>query len=374
MDIYFWQNMPAHIQVGALECAARNWDGQVFGVWCEDISADRRKMGWDYRGGKHINDIWISRQNVRESAETIAREGKEGIHILLGIGAYPAIDVAAKYFARRAGSKVGLIAERTVKFGWKKWLRPLRTWLVYREYINKLSMVLAMGERGCRFYKRIGFNEKQLYPYMYQCPFGRKDVLRAPNRPLRFAYVGQLNLRKGVDLLLSAFEGIEALPWSLGIYGHGPLEAEIQRRIDKKGFSDRLFLKGSIAASEVVETLQQYDVACVPSRFDGWGVVTNEALQAGIPVIVSDEAGSSDLIKASGAGVVIKAKSKKALSEAIINYISAPELVDEGKRRAITYSPRIMPEVVGGYLVQVLRHVFFSEGNRPKAPWLEMHN
>ena len=70
----------------------------------------------------------------------------------------------------------------------------------------------------------------------------------------------------------------------------------MENKIRKLKLEDKIHLLGTKLQSEVPSFMQQADVFILPSVYDGWGAVVNEALQAGCYVICSDAAGASDLI------------------------------------------------------------------------------
>ncbi|MEY2859189.1 MAG: hypothetical protein RLZZ74_3502, partial [Cyanobacteriota bacterium] len=75
----------------------------------------------------------------------------------------------------------------------------------------------------------------------------------------------------------------------------------------------------------------QADILCVPSRYDGWGMVIPEGLAAGLPVIGTDSTGAAiELIKDSHNGWLIDTDSEEALYEAMFQAVklSSEELAN----------------------------------------------
>ena len=64
-------------------------------------------------------------------------------------------------------------------------------------------------------------------------------------------------------------------------------------------------------------TISKYDFLILPSRFDGWGVVINEALLARVPVICSNQAGASSLVKKWDCGVCYDSTNESELEKLI---------------------------------------------------------
>ena len=71
----------------------------------------------------------------------------------------------------------------------------------------------------------------------------------------------------------------------------------MENEIRKLKLEGKIWLLGTKPQAEVPLFMQQADVFILPSVYDGWGAVVNEALQAGCYVICSDAAGASDLIR-----------------------------------------------------------------------------
>ena len=149
------------------------------------------------------------------------------------------------------------------------------------------------------------------------------------------------------------------------------MENWLRNFVAKRGLSKQVSFPGKIQANEVLKHLAMYDVCCIPSRFDGWGVVTNEAIQAGIPPIVSSKASSSDLVRFSNVGRVYPCGDIPALSRCLREYIIQPEIIQDEKQLAVSYSPRIMPDKVAFYIKSLFEHFFLGQGPIPFAPWTD---
>lgn len=117
--------------------------------------------------------------------------------------------------------------------------------------------------------------------------------------PLTVLYCGQLIERKGIDTLFSAFRKIRTGGRNvrLLLVGTGPLEASLKASLREQEAQDVEF-----AGFQPVEELPRYfaeaDLFVLPSLHDGWGVVVNQALAAGLPLVCSEAVGAAhDLIR-----------------------------------------------------------------------------
>lgn len=81
--------------------------------------------------------------------------------------------------------------------------------------------------------------------------------------------------------------------WVLIILGDGPLMNKYQSFIKKNNLKDFIFLKGSIKYTELPMWYQRADCFIHPSKTEQWGLVINEAMSAGCPILASNMVGSS---------------------------------------------------------------------------------
>jgi glycosyltransferase involved in cell wall biosynthesis len=100
-------------------------------------------------------------------------------------------------------------------------------------------------------------------------------------------YSGTLCHRKGVDLLGQAFTQVASHSnLRLVVLGDGPDRAYLEAALSP--FKERVEFLGFQKWQALPEIYWKADVLCVPSRYDGWGLVVPEGLAAGLPVIASD--------------------------------------------------------------------------------------
>jgi glycosyltransferase involved in cell wall biosynthesis len=368
--LFFWQNMPAHHQTGALDALASGWSAPVTGVWCEDVSASRRSQGWSAAPRVSLRDHFLSSSGWEQEVDDLIDGNRSGIHIFSGIGAYAPVTRAARRLARTPDAKMGLIVESLIMLGWAGVARRWKARYHYRPFLGKMRAVFAMGELGLDFYRGLGFAEAQLFPYLYQEAIPL-PASRSPDRgDVRLVYAGQLNERKGVDILLAACRALPRQGWTLDIFGDGPLRPKLEAEAARDGLAGRIMFRGVVPSSDLVAELPRFDLAVVPSRFDGWGMFVNEALQCGLSVVASHKVGAAGLVASSMAGAIVPSEDVAALTEAIRRRITQPELLHDEQTKAREYASRISPSRAGEYLAAALRHAFLADGARPTPNWI----
>jgi glycosyltransferase involved in cell wall biosynthesis len=136
-----------------------------------------------------------------------------------------------------------------------------------------------------------------------------------PNRggPTRFLFVGRFIERKGLDVLLEAFERVDG--GELWLVGDGP-QRELTEAAAKR--DSRIRTLGHLQGDPLEDAYRDTDVLVVPSLYEPWGLVVHEGLAHGLPVIVTDQVGAGeDLIDHGTNGLVVTAGSSEALAEAM---------------------------------------------------------
>jgi glycosyltransferase involved in cell wall biosynthesis len=120
-----------------------------------------------------------------------------------------------------------------------------------------------------------------------------------PGEP-RFLYVGRLSIEKGLDDLFTAFCVLyKRLPGArLDLVGAGPLADELKRRVTTLKMGHAISFLGSKGLEEIAVLFQASTALVLPSHSEPWGLVVNEALSYGCPVVVSSACGCvPDLVR-----------------------------------------------------------------------------
>jgi glycosyltransferase involved in cell wall biosynthesis len=134
----------------------------------------------------------------------------------------------------------------------------------------------------------------------------------------KFLFSGSLIPRKGIDLLAIAFDRLakENPDVTLDIMGDGPLRASLEKLLG--AHKDRVTFWGFRPWNDLPYHYNQADFLCVPSQYDGWGLVVPEGLAAGLPVIATNNTGAAiEFIHTNVNGWLISANSVDDLYHAM---------------------------------------------------------
>lgn len=118
--------------------------------------------------------------------------------------------------------------------------------------------------------------------------------------------VGRLAAAKDHACLIDAWSSLHTRfpDWQVEIYGSGPLRKALQQRIAERGVGSSLFLRGE--TDRVMEAYARSHIFCMPSLFEGFGLVTAEALAKGLPAIgFLDCPGTNTLIEHEANGLLV---------------------------------------------------------------------
>lgn len=165
------------------------------------------------------------------------------------------------------------------------------------------SGVLVYGSRNrAQFYSRFLPGMRVLNTAQYQnlaplmaLPKNSRALPGDPRRPIRYFYAGRLEKFSGVDLLIRAFNRLarEHPNVELEILGEGS-QRHILEHMVADGIRPRVTFHGAVPRSEVPGIFARGDVFVHPNHAQGWGMVVNEALAAGMPVIASKTVGAAE--------------------------------------------------------------------------------
>lgn len=169
---------------------------------------------------------------------------------------------------------------------------------VKKLFFTRINKAYCSGKPHERLVRKLGFKEKVIitkgvgvFNYHDQTPFvERKEVKN-------FLYVGRLVEVKNLKYLVQKFNKHPEL--NLHIIGFGELEEEL-----KAMSNANIVFHGPVDNVKLSAYYQTLDVFILPSIAEPWGLVVEEALNNGMPVMVSDRVGCHDDLVCSETGVV----------------------------------------------------------------------
>ncbi|ETX28925.1 glycosyltransferase family 4 protein [Roseivivax isoporae] len=173
-------------------------------------------------------------------------------------------------------------------------------------------------------------------------PALRPDPAEKAAPPLILA-VGMLHPRKGHDVLIDALAGIAGLDWQAVIAGGERADGERARlvaRAEGHGIADRVRLPGSVPRDALLDLYRRATVFALATRYEGYGIVFDEALLNGLP-IVSCRAGAVPDTVPADAGRVVPVDDADAFAGALRALLSDADHRDRLARAAAAAGARL---------------------------------
>jgi glycosyltransferase involved in cell wall biosynthesis len=176
---------------------------------------------------------------------------------------------------------------------------------------------------------------------------------RAPRRPRNAPVVlsvARMYPRKRLSDLLHAAAILRArVPGiQVRIVGRGPEWEALVRLHAALGLGDSVVLLGDLTRERLAEEYVNASVFCLPSVQEGFGIVFLEAMAAELPVVACRIAAVPEVVLDATTGLLVGPRDPGALAEALERLILEPALArrlgQEGRRRALGFSPRAVAE------------------------------
>ncbi len=222
-----------------------------------------------------------------------------------------------------------------------------------RRMLNHLHVRIAVSEAAAWTGRRYFGGDYRVIPN--GVAVDPEALLRAgtgePSDKLRIVFVGQAVERKGLPLLLRAFEALrEHIPTELTVIGPS-LDVLEPMLLDDRGVR----ALGKVDDERKREELARADVLCAPSLHgESFGMVLTEAFAAGTPVVASDIAGYRDVVRDGVDGVLVPPADPQALAEALRDLHEEParrtEMARAAARDVERFAwPNVAEQVMGAY-------------------------
>jgi glycosyltransferase involved in cell wall biosynthesis len=214
----------------------------------------------------------------------------------------------------------------------RPFLKKILKYPVFRFFLPKISMGLAVGKWNADYYRHYGVSDSKIV-YSPHCvdndwfkgqaasqkPY-RQDLRKKWNIPPEhfvFLYIGRMNPMKRVGDFLEAFKRVHTQNPNTHalLVGDGPSFQEVKSQASSLGRS--VTFTGFLNQTEIPQAYVASDLLVLPSNGEEtWGLVVNEALCCGVPCIVSDQVGCGvDMIKSGVTGEIFPCGDVESLAK-----------------------------------------------------------
>lgn len=325
MKILFITNIPSPYRVDFFNELGEYCDLTVL---FERYDATDRESSWLDRKAISFNAVYLSGINIRNDSAlcfSVIKWLNDKSFDLIVVGGYstPTGMLAIEYMNHKQipyilNSDGGLIkSDNRIKY------------LLKKSFISKAYAWLSTSEITDEYLKHYGAKKSKIYRYPFTS-IRKGDILYEPikkeskleiKRKLNIKEekvilsVGQFVYRKGFDVLIKAATNIER---DVGVYiiGGEPTE-EYEKLVMEHGLTNICFI-GFKTKKELSEYYKAADVFVLPTREDIWGLVINEAMAYGLPVVTTKSCVAGlELIKDGKNGYIVPVNDSSAMAEKI---------------------------------------------------------
>lgn len=276
---------------------------------------------------------------------------------------------AIMIYAKTRGIKIILDSESNEisrkRIWWKETLK--------KAFVNSVDGYLCLGTKAVGYLLKLGVQQekiltnrnigiandkvKKLFQEAFLNRIEAKKTLDLPK--YNFIFTGRFVKIKNLELLINAFadvcaKDVKAKDWGLIMSGDGTEKEALKRLVaDKK--IERLYFLPSCEWHEVPARYALADVAVLPSLFEPFGFLVNEALVYGMPVIVSERCGSAiDLVKNGENGFTFNPNSREDLEDKLLKIIYLSNQFEvmgaKGKEMIEYFSPdNILADIINAF-------------------------
>jgi glycosyltransferase involved in cell wall biosynthesis len=319
--VFVWDNFgPLHAD--RCNAVARRFEGkeQVIGL---ELAGRSRVYDWLPENGTHFRKITLVTGRTLEEIPFAQKFGKT-LSACLSMGSRSRFFLChyqdpAIFFVAVA---LRLLGRRVYTMGCSKFDDYERK--LSREFMKSLMYIpyngaIASGVRSCDYMRFMGFPRNKIQSSYNTVSLERiRNLSGAPAAPegvpfrdRHFTIVARMVAKKNISMVLKAMKiyADEVVnPRPLHIFGTGPLEAELRHQAREAGISNLVHFRGFLQTQEISRAYGDTLALLLPSIEEQFGNVVPEAQAMGLPVILSDNCGSRDVLVRSGVnGFVVEA-------------------------------------------------------------------
>lgn len=331
---------PASYQIGVLSVVPSPYQRELFSALAARPEVE---LAVFYQSAESIDNPWPEAELAPHEHLLPGRRvsyGRKRLYVNWDLPDFEVYDLAVLNTSYASTSAQWLMRAGLSETPWVFWGERLRdqpnAWRrigqrMLTSPLRSSDAIAGIGSLAVSSYQK-AFPDQNLYniPYFTDLTDFVDARTQRSTGPVTLLFCGQMIKRKGIDLLLGAFEQLVAdgADVELRLVGRQADLPDFMHRVGPEAKS-RIDALGFRAPEELPALFGDADVFVLPSRHDGWGVVVNEALGAGLPIICSEAVGAAhDLVEPGRNGMRVEAGRERSLYEALREIVTS-----EGRRK-----------------------------------------
>ncbi len=164
--------------------------------------------------------------------------------------------------------------------------------------VNQKKYLIKLGFNSSRIFKGCDIVDNSHFLKMANDARDKADskIMKNLGLPKRYFFTScRLVKKKNLKFLVKAFKSfsIKNKSWKLLIAGDGPQKEDLLNLVSSLGLNEKVIFLGYVSYDEIPKYYAMSSCFILPSTTEQWGLVVNEALASGIPVIISERCGSA---------------------------------------------------------------------------------
>jgi glycosyltransferase involved in cell wall biosynthesis len=234
---------------------------------------------------------------------------------------------------------------------------PLRRFFRKR-FLLQFDALIAYSSQGAREYKVLGFPQERIftaYNAVAPAPASRPERTSFEGRKPRILFVGRLQERKRLDMLLKACSRLDE-EVELTIVGDGPAMEQLVRQAAE--FYPRAEFVGAAYGEDLQAWFEWADLFVLPGT---GGLAVQRAMAAGLPVIVAEGDGTQVDMVSGDNGWLVRPNDQEQLTRTIQNALTQPHALLEMGNASYKYSAeRFNIEMMVAVFIEAIQSVWMS--------------
>lgn len=216
--------------------------------------------------------------------------------------------------------------------GWKEWIK--------RQVVALFSSALVGGSLHRSYLEALGMDSGRVFPgydavdnaYFKDSADRARAKGTASHAATRsFLASARFIEKKNLPRLLDAYaayraEAAQVTPWALTLLGDGDLRAPLEEQVRSLGLETHVSMPGFLQYGDLPRYYAGASAFIHASTTEQWGLVVNEAMASGLPVLVSDRCGCApDLVREGVNGFTFDPYDTKAITAAMVKMSALTE-------------------------------------------------
>lgn len=215
-------------------------------------------------------------------------------------------------------------------------IRRAAEYLSEKTLLRNARIVIVPSAKTSLDIKRLRVNENKITIVNPTLTYRAAEF---PQREFRnkILFVGNLEPRKGLDIIIKALSLIKDLHFSLDIIGSYHKQKKyfvyLKKMVDKYSLSKKITFYGRVESERIIGFYRKANILIFPSRHEGFGMVLLEAMSFGIPIVATDIPTTREIVENNVNGYLCPVDDYMCLSQGIkMLLINQNSQVQMGKR------------------------------------------